>query len=433
MDYQQALDYLNTRIMFGIKLGLGNMEMILDALGNPHNDLQFIHLAGTNGKGSTGCLLNAGLMSAGKVGFYSSPHLIDTRERFRVDGLAVDETKFTRAVERLMLAVATLKEATEPTFFEVTTLLAILIFADEKCDFVVWETGMGGRLDSTNVVQPLLSIITNVGLDHTGFLGETLEEVALEKCGIIKKGTPVFYAGENEAVTRVVKDKATKEGASFKIIQDHFQVLSYKFTPAGMETEVAVQDMVYSVKTRLWGNHQTKNVAVASAVLSYLAKEKKGLDLTKALTGLSQATWPGRLDRLVLKNGAELLVDGAHNIHAARALVSSLKKRWPDQKWNVCLGILRDKEVDEFIEIINPIVKSYAILPVNNERSLSTEEIVKVVKAICGETPITVSDPQHLILNLKGEDNLLTGSLYLIGEVLSEIYQGDLPPVVKIN
>ena len=431
MDYQQALDYLNSRVMFGIKLGLGNMALILQALGNPHKKLQFIHLAGTNGKGSTGCLLNAGLMSAGRVGFYSSPHLIDTRERFRIDGVAVDKAEFTQAVRTLLIAVESLGDAVEPTFFEVTTLLAILIFRAQECDFVVWETGMGGRLDSTNVVKPLVSIITNVGLDHTGFLGESLEAVAHEKCGIIKSGVPVFYGGDCEVVTQAVLNKAAAENSPLHMLSRDFKISSCRITSDGMETQVEVQGKAYTVKTSLWGVHQAKNVALATAVLDFLANNQKRFDVDKALCFLSKAIWPGRLDRVILDDGAELLVDGAHNVDAVRALVSSLKLKWPGKKWNVCLGILRDKAFVEFIEIINPIVKHYAILPVKNERSLSVDEIISVVKTVCGNTSIKVTDSRQLVAELTGDDNLLTGSLYLIGEVLNEVYRGDLPPIIK--
>jgi len=431
MDYQQALDYLNSRVMFGIKLGLGNMELILQALGNPHEKLSFIHLAGTNGKGSTGCLLNAGLMSAGRVGFYSSPHLIDTRERFRINGVAVSQVEFTQAVSTLLVAIDSLEEEVEPTFFEVTTLLAILIFTAQKCDFVIWETGMGGRLDSTNVVKPLLSIITNVGLDHTGFLGETLEEVAREKCGIIKPDCPVFYGGAGEVVTQVVLSKASVEHSAVYMLNRDFRILSSRYTDSGMETQVEVESGVYSVSTALWGEHQARNVALATAVLDFLANKEEIFDLDKALCFLNSAVWPGRLDELVLENGAKLLVDGAHNVHAIKSLVSSLKMKWPGKKWKVCLGILRDKDFVEFIEIINPIVKSYTVLPVKNDRSLSVSEIMSVVREVCGNVPIEKTDPKQLVAQLTGDDNLLTGSLYLIGEVLSELYQGDLPPIIK--
>ena len=228
-------------------------------------------------------------------------------------------------------------------------------------------------------------------------------------------------------------DKAAKENAPLRIFKDNFNVRFCEFTPSGMVTTIDIQSKTYNIDTVLWGNHQSKNVALATAVLVFLAKDQNLFDIDKALEGLKHAVWPGRLDRITLQNEAELLIDGAHNVHAIKALVSSLKKRWPDKKWNVCLGILRDKAFVEFIEILNPIVKSYTILPVNNERSLSTEAVVEVVKSVCGDKQIEVTNPKRLISELKGKDNLLTGSLYLIGEVLSEIYQGDLPPVIKIN
>jgi dihydrofolate synthase/folylpolyglutamate synthase len=431
MNEQDALDYLNSRAMFGIKLGLDNMETMLREFGNPHLDLQFVHLAGTNGKGSTGCLLNAGLMTAGKVGFYSSPHLIGPRERFRIDGQAVSVDKFTQAVHDVKMVVDKLEGQVEPTFFEVTTLLAILIFAEEACDFVIWETGMGGRLDSTNVVNPLVSIITNVGLDHTGYLGESLGEITLEKCGIIKSRVPVFYGGEREEVASLVMRTARDLNAPVYIYDRDFSVLSSQYVVEGMRCEVRVGDENFGVVSSLWGSHQEKNIALAVAVLVLLSKGENVFNLEHALASLGQAVWPGRLDRIVLQNGAELLIDGAHNVDAVQVLVESLQHRWPNKRWNVCLGILRDKDFKEFIEIIDPIVASYTVLPVDNERTLRTEEIVDVIHALSIDKTIRVVTPRELIAELKGSDNLLTGSLYLIGEVLREIYCGELPPVVK--
>ncbi len=431
MTYQEALAYLETRVMFGIKLGLDNMNIILAELGNPHEQLKFIHLAGTNGKGSTACLLNAALMAESKVGLYTSPHLISPRERFRINGRAVEESLFVAAVSGLMAAMVRLNDPEiEPTFFEVTTLIAILIFKAEACDYVVWETGMGGRLDSTNVVNPLVSIITNCALDHTGFLGETIAEVAAEKCGIIKENTPVFFGDDDEEVKEILSNRAFRKSALLKRFDCDFSLTFYTYTPNGMETHVWIEGKSIDIKTKLWGEHQAKNVALAAAVLSHLANDLKLFDFSNAISNMALATWPGRLQTLE-KGDATLLVDGAHNVHAAEVLVKSLEARFPGKKWRLALGILKDKDVVEFLKVVDPIVSSYSVLPVANPRTLSTLEIIAEIIKFSPDKEVKEVTTSDLLAGLDGDDNLLTGSLYLIGELLGEFYNGELPDVVE--
>ncbi|MGL4853887.1 MAG: bifunctional folylpolyglutamate synthase/dihydrofolate synthase, partial [Lentisphaeria bacterium] len=241
MNFTASLEYLNSRTMFGVKLGLENIRKILTKLDSPEQALKFIHIAGTNGKGSTSCLLNAALINSNqKVGMFTSPHLVSVRERIRINGEPISEDIFCRAVELIKQSVNSL-ENIEPTYFECTTLIAIIAFSEAKCDWVIWETGMGGRLDATNVVSPKVSVITNCALDHTEYLGSTIEEIAAEKGGIIKPSTPIFYGGENPNVRNILAFMAKSMGASFCFRGNDFYLQNYKFSSEGMITTVGFQ------------------------------------------------------------------------------------------------------------------------------------------------------------------------------------------------
>ena len=214
MNFQESSAYLDSLMMFGIKLGLDQVTELLDSVGSPQLNLRFIHLAGSNGKGSCGAMLNAGLRGAGlKVGFYCSPHLLSVRERFRVDGQAISEDDFARMVTRFRPAIERMKDDNRcPTYFELTTAMAALYFAEQKVEFVIWETGMGGRLDATNVVDPVCSVITSISKEHCEYLGETIEEIAVEKAGIIKAGRPVFIGDLPTEADEIIVEHAEQLG-----------------------------------------------------------------------------------------------------------------------------------------------------------------------------------------------------------------------------
>lgn len=431
MNFYESSQYLESRTMFGIKLGLGNVRTLLKKLGNPHNSLNFIHLAGTNGKGSTASLLNASLMECGKVGLFTSPHLISVQERVRINGIPVDQTLFAEAMTQLAEVVETFKdEDLEPTYFETVTLIAILIFSKQNCDFVIWETGMGGRLDATNVVTPIVSIITNCALDHCTYLGDSIEEIALEKGGIIKSKVPVFFGGSDKKVLNILRIQASEVGAPFLFRGNDFFIHNYSFSDKGMTTETSFQDgMTITAKTKLWGRHQASNVSLTVAVLRYLSLSGRGVNFRKSIIGIENALWPGRLQELNHEDENYTFIDGAHNPHAAIGLVASLSSRFPQKKWNVVVGILQDKEFRQFLEVLDQIAESYTILPVNNPRTASTEEICTVLKEIAPDKIVKTGSISEIKSYLKG-DTLITGSLYLIGDIIKEFTGDTLPPVI---
>jgi dihydrofolate synthase/folylpolyglutamate synthase len=429
MNFSEATEYLNSRVMFGIKLGLDNVSEILKLLNNPQDELNFIHLAGTNGKGSTASLLNAGLINAdAKVGLFTSPHLISVRERIRINGEAVSETIFAEEMTKLSEGVKDYPEL-QPTYFETTALLAILVFKRLNCDFVIWETGMGGRLDATNVVTPVITAIINCALDHCAYLGETIEEIASEKGGIIKPGVPIFYGGNNEVVRHVLLQIASEKAAPFNFRGNDFFIHNYDFTENGMTTEIGFQTGEnIQVETKLWGRHQADNVSLAAVILRYLSFITD-LNFGRMLTGMNNAQWPGRLQQLDVFTDTLTFVDGAHNAHAAQGLVNSLNHRFKHKKWHVLIGILEDKDCEEFLKIIDKSAASYTILPVNNPRTAKPEQLKQTINAIAPEKSVNIGSIADIKSYLKN-DTIITGSLYLIGDILKELTTEEIPSVL---
>lgn len=430
MNFSEATEYLNSRVMFGIKLGLDNVSEILKLLNNPQDELNFIHLAGTNGKGSTASLLNAGLINAdAKVGLFTSPHLISVRERIRINGEAVSETIFAEEMTKLSKGVKDYPEL-QPTYFETTALLAILVFKRLNCDFVIWETGMGGRLDATNVVTPVITAITNCALDHCAYLGETIEEIASEKGGIIKPGVPIFYGGNNEVVRHILLQIASEKAAPFNFRGNDFFIHNYDFTENGMITEIGFQTGEnIQVETKLWGRHQADNASLAAVILRYLSFITD-LNFGRMLTGMNNAQWPGRLQQLDVVTDTLTFVDGAHNAHAAQGLVNSLNHRFKHKKWHVLIGILEDKDCKEFLKIIDKSADSYTILPVNNPRTAKPEQLKQTINAIAPEKSVNIGSIADIKSYLKN-DTIITGSLYLIGDILKQLTTEEIPRVLN--
>jgi dihydrofolate synthase / folylpolyglutamate synthase len=394
MDFQEGSAYLDSLMMFGVKLGLEQVDELLVSVGSPHLDLKFIHLAGSNGKGSCGAMLNAALRGAGyKVGFYSSPHLISVRERFRINGQAISEDDFAALITRYRPAVEQMKEDLRcPTYFELTTAMAALYFADNEVDYVIWETGMGGRLDATNVIDPLCSVITSISLEHCEYLGETLADIATEKAGIIKPRRPVFTSKLPPEAAEVVKARARE----------------LRCTVYNPVKELPDVDLP------LVGDYQRKNLALVTAVLQYLEREH-GLDLQKAFAGVGQTRWPGRCQIL----SDDTVVDGAHNPEGAATLAATLEKLSPGQRYTVIFGCLQDKDAAAIIKALAPVADEFIFVPVVGTRPcISPDELVKCAQHF---TTVPASKEPFVSLALarpRANPLLVTGSLYLSGDVL---------------
>ena len=380
---------------FGVKLGLDQTEMLFKKLGNPETKLRFIHIAGTNGKGSVGAMLSAALSEAGfKTAFYSSPHLVDIRERFRIDGKAILQQDLSAQVNVIEPIICELrKSGINPTYFEVTTAIAATYFAENNVDFVVWEVGMGGRFDATNIIIPELSIITGIALDHTAYLGTSIEEITREKSGIIKKEKPIF-CGELPKEAQTIISKIA----------------------------LAAKSPLYLTKDRVLANdtYKQKNAKLAKKVLHYLA-ERCDFDFTVAKDGMNKVTWPGRMQ--CLNDGT--IIDGAHNTQAAVALVASLRALHPERRYSIVFASLRDKETIKVLKILAGIAEEFIFPEFHcSRRALKTEELKEMAGSVCN-LKIKVAKDFLTAYALSKKNTLITGSLYLAGSALKELTNED--------
>ena len=399
----EALDFLRSLQPSGVVLGLEATRRLAAAVGEPQNRLRFIHVAGTNGKGSVCALLESVYRTAGlRVGLYTSPHLVRFGERIQVDRVPISDADLARHVSNLKAAVDRVG-GPPPTFFEFTTVLALCHFAESRVDLVVWETGLGGRLDSTNIVTPLASVITNVSLDHMHVLGSTVAAIAAEKAGIIKAGVPVLTAAMDSDAEAILRYKARELDAPY-----------FHLGPA----EVAA----FRLDVGLLGPHQRVNGALAAATVRLLRAFLPVTD--EALRqGLARAQWAGRMQ--VLQRGSQrIILDGAHNRAGVEALRQALTDLCGTARPTLIVGLLADKEIGLMLGQLVPMAGRILTVPVANPRTLGSEEVRSAVMATGLGRPVRAASSLAEALRWVAADPvvLVTGSLYLIGEAL-EILQ----------
>ena len=403
--------------MFGIRLGLDATKELLKRAGNPEKYLKFIHLAGTNGKGSTAAMLEHAFRSAGfSTGLYTSPHLIDVRERFRVNGRAVPEEIFNTLGEELAKAA----EGGSFTYFEYATVLATLIFCRAGVDVVIWETGLGGRLDATNAVQTCGSIITNIAFDHQNLLGNTLGEIAAEKAGILKEGVPLFYNRLPDEAKTVIEARAKELGC--EIIPPEAEVPpcdEYSLSDAGMICQKFTY-MGQKYTLPLPGAMQRENFRLVRNVLNYFGKAW-GFDAEKAMESLKDTRWPGRC-QLVNRT---LMIDGGHNPDGVTAFTEALKELCPGVKHPVVYGAFRDKDFGSCVRLLSGIASKFIFVPVPAaERGIASKEELGAVADECGVAWEYEEDIAKALEKAKAQKApsgvaVVSGSLYLTGDVLA--------------
>jgi dihydrofolate synthase / folylpolyglutamate synthase len=400
MNYAEAVQYLYGLRLFGAKFGLENTSKLAALAGNPQARLRFIHVAGTNGKGSTCAMLESIYRAAGlRVGLFTSPHLVSFRERIQVNRRLIPEADVVRLVGELQPWLKQFPLGHHPTFFEVVTVMALKFFAEQQCDLVVWETGLGGRLDATNIVLPLAAVITNIALDHQPWLGDTVEKIAAEKAGIIKPGVPVITAAENREALAVVESTAQANLAPLQIVTA---------TPAANTPSLS-----------LLGEHQRLNAELAAATVEAL-QGKIPVGDAAIRTGLAAVDWPGRLQLVTLPSGQKILLDGAHNVAGAKALGEFLAKNFPATKWTLVLGVLQDKDWRQICEILAPAAVRILTVPVCSERAADAGELAAAARAANPPTEVLACGSLSEALGkIAGDDfAVITGSLYLVGEAL---------------
>lgn len=410
-DYRKAVEFLHGLRLFGARFGLENTLRLAELVGNPHGKLRFIHVAGTNGKGSTCAMLESIYRAAGlRVGLFTSPHLISFRERIQVNRELISEEDVVRLVEELRtISPPTRGEAdgdrrdAGPTFFEFVTVMALRYFAEQQCDLVIWETGLGGRLDATNIVTPLASVITNIGFDHQQWLGDTLEKIAAEKAGIIKPGIPILTATQEPEALRVIEETARARHSPFTLVSGD----------SGLDV----------AELPLPGDYQRLNAALAAATVRAL-RAQIPVSEEQILRGLGRVDWPGRMQVLTPGPGRKILLDGAHNVAGASALALALKKNFPSPKPALILGILRDKDSAGICQLLAPLAESIFLVAIHSDRTEEPENLLTNCRLANpgAEIHICREVAEALRLVAGAPFVVITGSLYLVGEALERLH-----------
>ena len=415
MELEQALAFIHGTDWKGSRLGLERMRELMRRLGEAQDHLKFIHVAGTNGKGSTSTMLASILTAAGyKTGLYTSPHLVRVNERFRIDGSDIPDAALCRAAEAV-------KEATDgmadtPTDFEILTAMGFWYFAAEKCDVVVLEVGLGGRLDATNVIKPPeAAVITNIGLEHTAVLGCTLSGIAREKAGIIKPGTTAVTYPVNTAVDAVYREicaerNAAWRGAAFDTLREREHSLTGQRFDYKDEKDLTLH---------LLGAHQRRNAALAIETVGVLREKGWRIPESALREGLSAARWEARFE--LLRTNPPVIADGAHNPQCVEALARSLDEYLPGEKVVFLLGVLADKNYEAMLARLLPYGKKFFCLTPDSPRALSADALCACLRAKGADAVSCATAEEGVrraIEESGGETPVVAcGSLYLMGEI----------------
>jgi dihydrofolate synthase/folylpolyglutamate synthase len=412
VTYTEAIQFLYGLRLFGAILGLETPRKLAALAGNPQNQLRFIHVAGTNGKGSTCAMLESIYRAAGlRVGLFTSPHLVSFRERIQVNRRLIPETEVVRLVEKLQPLLKTFPAGHHPTFFEFVTVMALKFFAEQKCELVIWETGLGGRLDATNIVTPLAGVITNIQFDHQQWLGDTLAKIAAEKAGIIKPGVPVITATDEPEALKVIEEVARGKNAPLIKVG---QASRLSPTKEAKESETGKMPVL-----PLPGEHQKLNAALALATVEVL-QNKIPVSEENTRAGLQSVTWPGRLQLVTRRSGQKILLDGAHNVAGAKVLRAALEKIFPATKRTLILGVLQDKDWPQICRTLAPLASRIFTVPVSSERTANPGQLAAACRAANSSAEIFACDSLRDALGKMTNDDfaVITGSLYLVGEAL---------------
>ncbi len=396
------------------KLGLERVSALLERLGNPHRSAGFVHVAGTNGKGSVCAMIESGLRAAGlRTGLFTSPHLSEPTERIRIDGRPVGADLFAGAFDRVHAAAEGMLAHGEldlhPTYFETVTAMAFLLFRDLQVDTAVLEVGLGGRLDATNVVLPVLCVITPVDYDHETFLGKSLESIAAEKAGILKRGVPVVVAAQRPDVEAFLEMRAAEAGAPV------FRSAGWRASELELYTRgsrfLADGPLTLRIECPLAGEHQVANALTAIAALHALGIQAQAIE-----EGLRQARWPGRLE--LVAERPDIILDGAHNPAGARALAAHIERFYNGRRVWLIYGAMRDKAIAEMTGIVGPHAHEFVLTAPSQSRALRPEAMRALIDHPSIHTANTLPEAFALVRREAGPEDVVfvTGSLFLVAE-----------------
>lgn len=421
MNYKESLDYLDSLGKFGIKLGMERIEGLLKELDNPEQKIKTVHVTGTNGKGSVTSMISNILLAANlKVGKFTSPHLVKYNERITLNGRDISDEDFAMVISAVRVAAESVVRkgvCEQPTQFEVLTAAAFLYFYLQKVDYAVIEVGMGGLWDSTNVITPVVSVITNVALDHIDRCGKTIERIAMQKAGIIKEKVPLVTAAEgNEALGPIISFAMFKQapvylyGKAFRGEELNSSMDGQKFTLYAGNT----YSSVYEIK--LPGEHQIKNTSLAIVAAKLVSKQDDRINELALHVGVANTVWPGRLERI--HQQPDIILDGAHNPNGAEALRKALDKYYPKQKVHFVFGMMGDKDMSGVINLLiraNDVV--YTVRADQGPRAAAAIDLAKLVGS--NAVPMdSLAEAYSLALQGAGAGGIVCvcGSLYLVGE-----------------
>lgn len=425
IEYEECLKEMFSLRRFGIKLGLDTIRKLLTALGNPENRFRIVHVAGTNGKGSVASALATILTLSGyRTGLFTSPHLVRFNERIQVDGREISDRRVLAGYRSVKAAYP---GGREPTFFEVNTAMALAEFARRQVDWAVIETGMGGRLDATNVIRPALSVITNISVEHKMYLGGTVAKIAAEKAGIIKKSVPVVTGVRQKTARQALAQAAEKMDAPVYLMGRDFSVRRNRkkgtFTYSGMDATMR------GLRTRLAGEFQTANAALVCAGCEALRRAGVGIADEAISRGLAQNRWPGRLEKI--KDRPLIVLDGAHNLAAARALSEYMKTELAGRRITLVCGVLDDKPYEKILSDLCRSVFRVVLTRARIDRALAPEILEPIARRFVSDVTLVgdvAGAVAHASQTTPEEDVIIVaGSLYVVGEAkeyLENLAQG---------
>lgn len=424
MTYENALQYIHSRLRFGIKTGLDRIERLCNLIGDPQDSLKIVHIAGTNGKGST-CAMLARVFKTAKLktGLFISPYIEDFCERIQINGQPIGHDELADLTEQIIPLVEQIeREGDYPTEFEIVTAIAFKYFYDKGCDYVICETGLGGRLDSTNVIKhPLATVITAIGMDHTGILGDTIEQITAEKCGIIKpEGITVSYPLQQKAAMNIIESTAKEKNNKLTVPSlDELSIFSCQLDGS----RICYKDEIYNVS--LPGEHQIYNALTVIETCHELQKIGVPLHQNDIEHGVLHVDFPCRFE--IMSHFPLIIMDGAHNSHAMNMLKGSVQSLLKGKSIHLIIGMLNDKDVEQSLSIIAPLCKSVITVNVDNPRVLDGEQLCQLAKKYCDNCTF-IGDWNEAIgyaADRAKEDDgavLICGSLYL---------DGDMRPLVR--
>ncbi|MDD2494420.1 MAG: bifunctional folylpolyglutamate synthase/dihydrofolate synthase [Tissierellia bacterium] len=424
MNYEEAMNFINSTYKLGSKLGLENITKLTELLGNPQNNYKIIHVGGTNGKGSTSNMIHDVLFASGyKVGLYISPYLEKFTERIQVNKTQIDENSLARITSLVKEKIDIMIEEgyNHPTEFEVITAIGFKYFEEQKIDFLVLEVGLGGRFDATNAIKnSLLSVITSISYDHMEFLGDTLEEIAFEKAGIIKENGNVVIYPQDDVIKNVIKKQAKLKNAKiYEANEKNIEIIKSDIT--GQWFKFLKKDVfsLDEIKINFLGGYQLYNALTALSALEILKKQGFNITEESIITGLKNSRFAGRFE--ILQKDPIVIIDGGHNINGIEFFAKSVKEYFKDKKITLFYGMLKDKHPENIIDYLIPISNEVYTLTPNSPRAMTSYDLAEIIRRH-SNIKVTPINNNYEILNIlknadKDEIIAFVGSLYLIGEI----------------